>query len=117
MNNYKQILSFDFDGVIHMYREGWKGIDNIYDEPTPGAQEYIREAQKAFKVIIHSSRCSEERGLNAIKEWLNKHNFPEVEVTANKPPAFITIDDRVHLFTGVFPDIGELLAFKPWNIK
>jgi hypothetical protein len=32
-----------------------------------------------------------------------------------KPPAFLTIDDRALLFTGTWPDVGKLKAFKPWN--
>lgn len=32
-----------------------------------------------------------------------------------KPPAFVGIDDRVLTFTGIWPAIGELQNFKPWN--
>jgi len=32
-----------------------------------------------------------------------------------KPPAKVTIDDRALTFTGVWPDLAQLDAFKPWN--
>ena len=34
-----------------------------------------------------------------------------------KPAAFMTIDDRAVTFTGLFPSIEEIQAFKPWNKK
>ncbi len=32
-----------------------------------------------------------------------------------KPPAHVTIDDRAITFTGIFPSLSEIAAFKPWN--
>lgn len=32
-----------------------------------------------------------------------------------KPPAFLTIDDRVIQFNGRWPSLDEIAAFKPWN--
>lgn len=32
-----------------------------------------------------------------------------------KPPAIMTIDDRAMTFTGVWPTLDEIAAFKPWN--
>ena len=47
-----------------------------------------------------------------IKIFLKKLKFP-----IKKPAAFLTIDDRVHLFTGIFPYPKSLLDFEPWNKK
>jgi len=46
----------------------------------------------------------------ATKRLLNEIKFPLF-----KPPAFLTIDDRVMLFTGKFPSVVELKNFKPWH--
>ena len=51
-----------------------------------------------------------------MKAWLQFHSFPDLPVTCEKPPAFLTIDDRAITFTGVLPDVETLKAFKPWNM-
>ena len=39
----------------------------------------------------------------------------QIEFPWFKPPALVTLDDRALQFTGTFPPIRVLLAFKPWN--
>ena len=116
MKKNKLTLCIDFDGVLHWYRKGWQGIENIYDEPVPGALEFVSEAQDHFNVVIYSSRAKDSRGLQAIKKWLIRHEFPHLEITVEKPPAFLSIDDRAIQFKGQFWKPKELLDFKPWNI-
>lgn len=112
---YKPILSLDFDGVLHWYRYGWKGADVIDDEPTPGAVDFVTKAQQYFKIVIYSSRSNHPGGIEAMKAWMEKYGFPEVEFATQKPQAFITIDDRAFNFQGEWFDPQELLKFKPWN--
>lgn len=69
----KQILTLDFDGVIHSYSSGWKGAAVITDEPVSGAIEFILEAIKKYQVAIHSSRSHQMGGKRAMKKWLKKH--------------------------------------------
>ena len=38
-----------------------------------------------------------------------------LEWPKEKPPAFLTIDDRGWTFMGVWPDPQMLLHFRPWN--
>lgn len=38
---YIPTVSFDFDGVIHSYRSGWKGAAVIPDPPVEGIKEVI----------------------------------------------------------------------------
>jgi len=40
-----------------------------------------------------------------------------IEWPKEKPPAFVTIDDRAITFTGEWPDLDVLRNFKPWKLK
>lgn len=40
---YIPTVSFDFDGVIHSYRSGWKGAAVIPDPPVEGIKEVIEQ--------------------------------------------------------------------------
>ncbi len=55
----RQTVCVDLDGVLAAY-DGWKAVDHI-GEPIPGAQEFTRELSERFKVIIYTSRFSNER--------------------------------------------------------
>ena len=119
----KPILCLDFDGVIHSYTSGWKGADVIPDPPVPGALQFIVEALKHFRVAIYSSRSGQAGGIDAMKAWLANwttdpdYQMPwhEIEWPTEKPPAFLTIDDRAITFTGEWPSMEVLKNFKPWN--
>lgn len=128
----KPILCLDFDGVIHSYDSGWKGADIIPDPPVPGALLFIYEALDRFEVHIFSSRSNQAGGIAAMQAWLRKYAvgsiidgvfsddpnlcwLDAVKWPTEKPPAMVTIDDRAITFTGEWPTIDSLLAFKPWN--
>lgn len=128
------IICVDFDGVIHSYTSGWKGVDIIPDGPVPGAIEWLMQHlpvpeglghmsdYKGPEVQIYSSRSKERAGVKAMKDWLVKHGLPWqyigddiLKFPTQKPPAFLTIDDRAICFNGKFPTEAEMMAFKPWN--
>ena len=128
----KPILCLDFDGVIHSYTSGWKGADVIPDPPVPGALQFIVAAMEHFRVAIFSSRSNQSGGLTAMLEWLGYwsvdpvHGMADgfdhaawsaIEWPTEKPPAFLTIDDRAMEFNGDWTsyDPKHLLTFKPWN--
>jgi hypothetical protein len=135
----KPILCLDFDGVIHSYASGWKGADVIPDPPVPGALAFIEEAARTFRVAIFSSRSNQPGGIDAMKRWLEGHlglHYAKtegigeavravtmvrdlIEWPTEKPPAFLTIDDRAILFNGNWADPlfspAALLTFRPWN--
>jgi hypothetical protein len=130
----KPILCLDFDGVIHSYTSGWKGADVIPDPPVPGALRFIYEAQDAFRVAIFSSRSNQPGGLKAMQKalrlWAVNHIdegmfrddpnlcwLDQIEWPFEKPPAFVTIDERAITFDGTWPSIKSLKAFQPWNKK
>jgi hypothetical protein len=129
----KPILCVDFDGVIHSYDRGWQdGV--IYGTVVPGFFEWVREARQHFTLTIYSARSKSPAGLEAMKEWLGlkliawkTRNIVSIELPPymddfqfvhEKPPAFLTIDDRAICFDGDWSadylDPATLLQFKPW---
>ena len=123
----KPILCLDFDGVIHSYTSGWKATDQIPDPPVPGAFKFMLKALDHFDVQIFSSRSAMKVGIQAMGDYIRHWAFDQltyddakrvmgaVSFPTVKPPAFLTIDDRAMLFTGVWPEINGLKSFKPWN--
>ena len=123
----KPILFLHFDGVIHSHTSGWRGATIITDPPVPGAMEFIAAAVEHFWVDVFSSRSSEPFGRDAMSRYICDHLEKTVgphkasiiisliHFPTEKPPAFISIDDRAITFQGVWPEIATLLAFKPWN--
>jgi hypothetical protein len=115
--NKKPILCLDFDGVIHDYRHGWSGASIVDGEPVPGSIEFLHAAIERFQVMVFSSRTHQFGGITAMEQWMKRHSMPTLALSfpGNKPPAFVTLDDRAITFTGEWPSIDSLLAFKPWN--
>ena len=110
---------FDFDGVIHSYTSGWKGVAEIPDPPVPGIKEAIDDIRNAgYEVKVVSTRCAQEEGLTAVRQYLINYGIVVDEVCAEKPPALVYIDDRAICFDG---KCGELLNkienFEPWHKK
>ena len=110
----KSLLCLDFDGVIHHYRQGYKD-GSIYDQPVPGVKEAIQKYLEVFDIVIFSARANTQKGRKEMREWLKKHDLPLLPLTSEKPPAFLTIDDRAVTFDGTFPDTETLEEFVPWN--
>ena len=133
----KPILCLDFDGVIHDYKEGWKE-GQIYGHTTPGFWEWALAAKDYFELHIFSSRSGKQ--YNDMYGWMRteygiwiKDSFETPEQIKNspsweqfgfvfdrqKPPAFITIDDRAITFQGDWSQLNPevLRGFKPWNAK
>lgn len=117
----KKTVVFDFDGVIHSYTSGWKGISNIPDPPVPGIDKALKEIHDAgYEVVIVSTRCSNVFGLMAINTWLKDHGLYQYvdKILKEKPPAIVYIDDRAICFDGK-PDnlLEQIESFKPWYNK
>ena len=127
MSNFKPILCIDFDGVIHSYERGWQGGE-IYGDIVPGFFHWATHANQRFKLVIYSSRSTTEEGIEAMRAWLDKKmnhdgalyqhlTMDDFEFAHEKPPAFLTIDDRAICFKGDWSglDPDDLRNFKPWN--
>lgn len=106
---------FDFDGVINSYLSGFEGATIISDEPVNGIKEEIARIREEYKVVVVSTRCYKDGGIEAIKEWLDKHGIVVDDVTSEKPPAIVTIDDRAIVFDGESDGLLEKIKkFQPW---
>lgn len=130
MSTFTPILALDFDGVIHDYQHGWQdGV--IYGELTPGFIEWAAEAKKLFKLVVYSSRSKDPEKLEAMRVWMADKlgsaasvdgalnvTILDFEFAHEKPPAWLTIDDRCIRFEGSWDEPklhpSEMLQFKPW---
>ena len=123
---FTPILCIDFDGVIHRYSKGWQG-GGIYDSMTDGFIAWAHKARDKFKLAIYSSRSKTPEGIEAMKAWLGGYlsedqpyekpvTLDDFEFAHEKPPAWLTIDDRAICFDGDWSklDPQTLLEFKPW---
>ena len=130
-----KIICVDFDGVIHSYTSGWRGLTEIPDPPVPGAFEWLAELiEDGFEVCIYSSRSKgnervrdDQSGVEAMKSWFLRHlnddavnwDAPwilgQLKFPTKKPAAMMTVDDRAFCFEGDYPSVDWLNNFKPWN--
>jgi adenylyl-sulfate kinase len=88
----RKTIAIDFDGVIHKYSQGFKGLDNAYDEPMEGTFRALTKLKSlGFQLKIMSSRPAP-----VIEQWLEEYSMSELisEVSNHKFPATIYIDDR-----------------------
>lgn len=115
----KPILCLDFDGVLHHYTSKWTTADEVRDDPTPGALQALELYLPHFNVQIFSSRSHQAGGHEAMKTWCVQHFGHEIAhdlaFPIVKPPALVTLDDRAITFTGDWPTVASLRAFRPWN--
>jgi len=134
----KPILCLDFDGVIHSYERGWQD-GQIYGTLTSGFGPWLVKASQHFRIVIYSSRSDTMDGIAAMREWLEQQTLARADTDTDvpwwqlgsaidditfahqKPPAFLTIDDRAIQFKGdwtaaeLHPE--KLRQFKPWMSK
>ena len=114
-------LAVDFDGVINGYSH-WKG-KGIFEEPVPGAREYLRRlADEGWVIIVYTTRVEE----TAVKEYLIEHRIPfnyinfnpeniEQECGSKKPLATVYLDDRGVRFNGDWAlAYDEIINCKVW---
>lgn len=116
----KKIICVDFDGVIHSYTSPWTDAVAVADPPTLGAFDWLRAAVQRFHVCIYSSRSKQEGGRDAMRTWMERHGLDAdtlaaLTFSAEKPAAFMTLDDRAICFDGTWPDLDLLERFRPWN--
>ncbi len=102
INDQSNNIAIDFDGVIHNDYLGYHD-GTIYGEIIDGAKDAIINISKKYKIIIFTAKAKSDRpivneksGKQLVEEWLQKHDLLRyiTEVTAEKPRAFLYIDDK-----------------------
>lgn len=73
------------------------------------AELIVRSTSLQDREDIGTARMA-SGALERASEIVDALDFP-----ANKPAAFLTIDDRAFCFQGRFPDAKEIALFKPWK--
>lgn len=112
----KPTVIFDFDGVINSYTSGWTGADSTPDPPVEGIKDAIAQIRRYYRVVVVSSRCYQPGGVEAIRTWLAKNGIDVDDVTDEKPPAKVIIDDRAITFDGDAAGLLEKInTFQPWT--
>jgi hypothetical protein len=105
-------IGLDFDGVLHSYVSGWTDRLEPQDAPVEGAQQFVKWLlDMGAEVVIITARIREQGDANeqAIRDWLNLHNFPEIQTVTNiKVPCALYIDDRGWRFEGDFKPLYAL---------
>ena len=118
----KKIIVLDFDGVIHSYKNPWRGANIIPDPPVEGAAEAIDNIRQHYMVYVYSARCHQPGGVEAIQDWLDEWEIEVDKVVKIKPTgASLFIDDRGLRFEGDWNEVIQFLntpgAIDPWNKK
>jgi hypothetical protein len=109
----RRTVCLDFDGVLHSYRSGWRGAENIPDPPIHGTREAVARLRERYRVVVYSARCATEAGRQAVASWLLKHEIAVDEVCEHKPPALVYVDDRAIPFKGDWDQVlAEIRQFR-----
>lgn len=120
MSEKRYTIAVDFDGVIHSYTTPWVSEDVIPDPPVPGAVAWLRDISRKFDVVIFTTRAHSEAGVAAVRQALTDWGVTEAvgwEITYEKVPALVYVDDRGYRFTGDnFPTADQIhRELVPWN--
>lgn len=113
-----RVIAVDFDSTLYPWRP-------IYEQPDPlpGAVEAMQRLKRAgYRLVIFTSRLSptwlESAGYTAsdqrdlIEGMLRRDGIPFDEVTSEKLPAEVYVDDRAIRFRdGEWPAIADWILF------
>ena len=107
-------ILIDLDGVLNTYTGGYE--ENHIPPIKNGAKEFL---EKIIKNNIELKLFT-TRKIELAEEWLKKYNIRHyfTDITNQKVPAWLIIDDRCLTFNGNYENILEQIRkFKPWYKK
>lgn len=110
----EKVVCVDFDGTLHP----WVGMFD-YPEPFEGAARFMQRLEaEGYRIVIFTSRMSnawhrsEGRDVTLgkklqrayIVDWTKRHGIPWHDITAEKIPAIVYIDDKALTFDGAWAE-------------
>lgn len=111
----KKIICFDFDGVVYPNLR-YHGTDVLKGDPVEGALSSLKELSKTYEIVLHSARCSDPKGFEAVRSYLDAHGF-EFKLMRDKPRAWIYVDDRAVCFRGDWLElVAQIDTFQQWQV-
>ena len=114
----KRVICLDFDGVIHAHLLSWKDRQTVSSGVVDGVVEAIEQLRRSYVVKVHSGRCCEESGRQAIEDWLKVKGIEVDEVCKDKPQAYLYVDDRGIQFKGDWSQtIKDIEGFRQWQAE
>ena len=97
----KETLLIDFDRTLAVEHD--KGV---IGEPINGAKEALDKLkQQGFDIEIYSVRANDEKGLDEVKEWLDKNNIAYDSIFQGEKPRGTIIDDHAIRFNNNWNEI------------
>jgi hypothetical protein len=102
----KPTVCVDLDGVLNAF-DGWKGAE-FFHPPRPGAREFLQAlVEQSYRVVVFTVRWGPH-----VEEWLERNGLRQyvAEVTNQKPPAHVYVDDRAICFQGDFAHTLEQIG-------
>lgn len=91
------ILAIDFDGVLHDPDKVFKG--QKMGVPVDGAVQAMKILYKQHFLIIHTTRATTDKSIEAVHKWLRYFDIPFGRITSTKPDADYYIDNKAIAFT------------------
>lgn len=70
--NEKELITLDFDGVLHAYTTPFTTADKVEDGAVPGAIKWLLEALDEYDIAVFSARSSQPGGIPAMRQWLKR---------------------------------------------
>lgn len=108
-------VAFQFDGAVHSFESGWKGLTAITDAPFDGVIPLIAGlVANDVTVFLVSTRVSGENGVFAMKTWMATVGFSQavinrVNYVAQRPEGISLIDRFAYGFPGHLPALEEIV--------
>lgn len=109
----KKTLLIDLDGVLNVYTGGYE--PDFIPPIRNGAKEFITNLAQNYELILFTTRPKE-----IAQKWCEENGLLEnfSEITNEKKPAWLMIDDRCLTFNGNYDDLTiQIHNFTPWYKK